>query len=705
MNNNTDKITNKEKNGLQGPVYKVSEKEYGIMEKYGHIYVTDANDEDTWPLNCTDTYNEEGIRIEEDRMNGTVRMIITFDDNGFEKEKKYYNEDGSLKQKYVRIYNFSEKTIDETGYDNTGTRNNRTFKECNDRWDCTKLINYDNDEKITTISNWIFGIENEKNNWNEFIYTDGEGHFKSWCKHTLNKKGDTIEITELNEDGSVLKITSYADTFDADGNKIEPYKRRTDKELYKTTIENDHHNNWIKKITYFCEKPIYIYKRSIQYFGEDNMEDKNAIGFETPFKIFNPIIVETDQQTINKYYYSDYTKDLNYELTDEQAKWLAEKSPGADTFPYLNYYMLKNKELPCQLTYTGSNVEVMSFLKELTTYEEVDIVHTYKINSNNSADRMIRYTLVFREDTAYMIHIAYIQESDAEEYIIPEKMREYNIGDDGQVRTSQIIVLYPSEDFGKVDPHYIMSNIQEYMESNKMEEIPEKPEIFMVEVANESFSLESHYVNDDFEIKELDVNYGFGFEQFHEDLIQRFTHEHKGLVLFHGIPGTGKTYYIRHLLREMALANKIVIYMPPNMVDYLSEPGFMTFLSKTVAHYSSQNHTCVLLIEDAEPLLIARHNEGRVQGITNLLNMSDGLLNDMLKLQIICTFNVELKQLDAALLRPGRLIARKEFKALPELEANILAKRLGVKYHFEEPATLSEIYAKIKNQNTIIHEE
>ena len=100
--------------------------------------------------------------------------------------------------------------------------------------------------------------------------------------------------------------------------------------------------------------------------------------------------------------------------------------------------------------------------------------------------------------------------------------------------------------------------------------------------------------------------------------------------------------------------------MPPNMVDYLSEPGFMTFLSKTVSHYSSQNHTCVLLIEDAEPLLVARHNEGRVQGITNLLNMSDGLLNDMLKLQIICTFNVELKQLDAALLRPGRLIARKD---------------------------------------------
>ena len=181
--------------------------------------------------------------------------------------------------------------------------------------------------------------------------------------------------------------------------------------------------------------------------------------------------------------------------------------------------------------------------------------------------------------------------------------------------------------------------------------------------------------------------------------------EHKGLILFHGIPGTGKTYYIRHLLREMAMSDKIVIYIPPNMVDYLVEPGFMTFLSKTVTNYSRTGHYCILLIEDAEPLLVTRHTDGRVQGITNLLNMTDGLLNDMLKLQIICTFNVELKKLDAALLRPGRLIARKEFKALPELDANLLAQRLGIKHHFEEPTTLSEIYAKLKNQNTLIHEE
>ena len=144
--------------------------------------------------------------------------------------------------------------------------------------------------------------------------------------------------------------------------------------------------------------------------------------------------------------------------------------------------------------------------------------------------------------------------------------------------------------------------------------------------------------------------------------------------------------------------------MPPNMVDHLVEPSFMTFISQQVASYSEDGYFCVLLIEDAEPLLAARSSETRVQGVTNLLNMTDGLLNDMLNLQIICTFNVGLKKLDKALLRPGRLLARKEFKAMSELDANRLAQQLGIKHHFTAPTTLAEVYALVKNKNTLIHD-
>jgi ATP-dependent 26S proteasome regulatory subunit len=213
-----------------------------------------------------------------------------------------------------------------------------------------------------------------------------------------------------------------------------------------------------------------------------------------------------------------------------------------------------------------------------------------------------------------------------------------------------------------------------------------------------------HSIDDSFEIKDLNLNYGQGFEDFHDELMDRFENENKGLVLFHGEPGTGKTYYIRHLLRSMANKNKIVIYMPPNMVDYMVEPAFMSFISQEVQQFSEDDNFCVLLIEDAEPLLASRSSDTRIQGVSNLLNMTDGLLNDMLNIQIICTFNVKVSKLDKALLRPGRLLARKEFKALPELEANILASRLGIKHHFTAASTLAEIYAMVKSKNTLIHD-
>jgi len=305
-----------------------------------------------------------------------------------------------------------------------------------------------------------------------------------------------------------------------------------------------------------------------------------------------------------------------------------------------------------------------------------------------------------------MVHACGISEEDADNYEELPYLDGVEDNYDGTLHLGDIIILLPGEASRTQEEDTVMDTINWCIENCTAEEIEDKPQISMVQVAsNGAFTLQSHPAKDDFEIDDLDIQYGYGFEKFHDDLMDRFKNESQGLVLFHGLPGTGKTYYIRHLLREMAIAKKIVIYMPPNMVDYLVEPAFMTFLSQMVTSLSSQGKFCVLLIEDAEPLLASRNTTGRIQGVTNLLNMTDGLLNDMLKLQIICTFNVDLKELDAALLRPGRLIARKEFKALGEIEANLLAQSLGIKHHFKAPATLSEIYAMLKDKNTLIHDE
>jgi ATP-dependent 26S proteasome regulatory subunit len=84
-----------------------------------------------------------------------------------------------------------------------------------------------------------------------------------------------------------------------------------------------------------------------------------------------------------------------------------------------------------------------------------------------------------------------------------------------------------------------------------------------------------------------------------------------------------------------------------------------------------------------------RHNNN--SGVSNLLNISDGLLSDCLNVQIICTFNSSLSLIDNALLRKGRLIAKYEFGKLDIHKAKKLAERLGINKHIDAPLTLAEL--------------
>ena len=98
----------------------------------------------------------------------------------------------------------------------------------------------------------------------------------------------------------------------------------------------------------------------------------------------------------------------------------------------------------------------------------------------------------------------------------------------------------------------------------------------------------------------------------------------------------------------------------------------------------------VLVIEDAEQILMDRKLNS-YSSVSNLLNISDGLLSDCLNVQIICTFNSSLSVVDHALLRKGRLIARYEFNKLDIAKAQRLSEHLGIDQVITKPMTLAEI--------------
>lgn len=153
----------------------------------------------------------------------------------------------------------------------------------------------------------------------------------------------------------------------------------------------------------------------------------------------------------------------------------------------------------------------------------------------------------------------------------------------------------------------------------------------------------------------------------------------KGIVLLHGLPGTGKTTYLRHLVGEM---KKKVLFVSPSVAGNLMNPEFIDLLM--------DNPNSVLVIEDAEKIMMDRKFNSD-SSVSNLLNLSDGLLSDCMNVQIICTFNSELNLIDSALMRKGRLIARYEFGKLSIGKAQALSAHLGFNAVIKEPMTLAEV--------------
>ncbi|MBZ4187292.1 AAA family ATPase [Niabella beijingensis] len=186
------------------------------------------------------------------------------------------------------------------------------------------------------------------------------------------------------------------------------------------------------------------------------------------------------------------------------------------------------------------------------------------------------------------------------------------------------------------------------------------------------------------EIKRNKLDLGLFYEDDFKDIDacirQRLNRKNdKGIVLLHGLPGTGKTSYLRYLVGKI---RKRVLFLSPSVAGNLMSPDFIQLLIN--------NPDTVLIIEDAENIIMDRRYSSD-SSVSNLLNISDGLLADFLNIQLICTFNSALTLIDGALLREGRLIAKYEFGRLGVEKARALACYLGYPQTITEPRTLAEI--------------
>jgi len=185
----------------------------------------------------------------------------------------------------------------------------------------------------------------------------------------------------------------------------------------------------------------------------------------------------------------------------------------------------------------------------------------------------------------------------------------------------------------------------------------------------------------------LELNYGKEFLPIYDIVKERLETKTSGLYMFHGPPGTGKSSFIKYLANVI---KKDFIYIPTTMLEtFTTDPACLQMLI-------GKNNS-VLVLEDAEKLIMKRHGDSEdSSAVSSLLNLSDGILSDILNISVIMTYNCKTDKIDDALLRKGRLQTDYKFDLLSLENVKTLCKHL--KYSDEiidsikGPMSLADIY-------------
>lgn len=161
-------------------------------------------------------------------------------------------------------------------------------------------------------------------------------------------------------------------------------------------------------------------------------------------------------------------------------------------------------------------------------------------------------------------------------------------------------------------------------------------------------------------VKEM---YPFLGDESLEDYYDRYMDSNANILLLIGPPGTGKTTFIRGLLAHRN-SSAIVTY-DSNILD---KDGFFARFIEDDAE--------VMVLEDSDAFLKSR-TDGNTM-MHRFLNVGDGLVTTKGKKMVFSTNLPSIRDIDSALVRPGRCFDIVTFGELTKEQATALAIKLNV---------------------------
>jgi SpoVK/Ycf46/Vps4 family AAA+-type ATPase len=234
--------------------------------------------------------------------------------------------------------------------------------------------------------------------------------------------------------------------------------------------------------------------------------------------------------------------------------------------------------------------------------------------------------------------------------------------------SSGFIIEHETENFIKFDVNSNSTTVRAFGDNMFADD--------MIEIVETSFTAVTSYIEWIYSSDGASVNvplnrdrlpveemYPFLNGESLEDYYDRYMNSSANILLLIGPPGTGKTTFIRGLLAHRN-CSAIVTYD----AGILEKDGFFARFIEDDAE--------VMVLEDSDAFLKSR-SDGNTM-MHRFLNVGDGLVTTKGKKMIFSTNLPSIRDIDSALVRPGRCFDIVTFDALTFGQATELAKKLNV---------------------------